>query len=461
MTEDKRSEFKREYVDEIKNTVIAFANCDGGVLYIGLNDDGSVCGLEDVDDTMLRVTNAVRDAVRPDVTMFMECRPEQMEGRSIVRVTVQQGTARPYYLAKKGIRPEGVYVRQGASTVPATETAILHMIRETAGDSYEKARSIRQQLTFERTRAFFEKRNVEFGPAQMRTLRLIGEDGTYTNLGFLFSDQCTHTIKLAVFEGSKKTVFKDRQEFSGSILSQLEEAIHYIDRCNRTRAEFSGLDRLDMRDYPPEAVREALLNAVVHRDYSFNSPTLISIYEDRIEFVTVGGLVRGISLEDVMLGVSVLRNEYLANVFYRLKLIEAYGTGILKIKDCYGEYGSKPGFETTDHAFKITLPNTNYHREIRYSESANAARIASSVRDYASYGDRAAEKGLYTVTDPREAQILALCREKGYIVRQDVEEALQVSQPTAILVLRHMTGKGLLVREGSGKNTYYRSGQGE
>lgn len=216
--------------------------------------------------------------------------------------------------------------------------AILDMIRETGGDSYEGARALQQQLTFEKAADFFGKRNVEFGPAQMRTLHLIGEDGTYTNLGFLLSDQCTHTIKIAMFEGSKKAVFRDRREFSGSLFGQLEEAISYIDRCNRTRAEFSGLDRVDMRDYPTDAVREALLNAVVHRDYSFNSPTLISIFEDRIELVTVGGLVRGISMDDVLLGVSVLRNEYLANVFYRLKLIEAYGTGILKITDCYEDY---------------------------------------------------------------------------------------------------------------------------
>lgn len=84
-----------------------------------------------------------------------------------------------------------------------------------------------------------------------------------------------------------------------------------------------------MRDYPPEAIREALLNAIVHRDYSFSSATLIRIFEDRIEFVTIGGLVKGIVLDDVMLGVSALRNQYLANIFYRLRLIEAYGTGIL------------------------------------------------------------------------------------------------------------------------------------
>jgi len=361
--ENKTTEFKREYVEDIKNTIIAFANCDGGTLYIGVDDDGTVYGVDDVDGTMLRVTNAVRDAVRPDITMFVEFRSDVMDEKPVVCVSVQRGTARPYYLHGKGIRPEGVYVRQGASTVPATDAAILHMIKDTGGDSYEAARSLNQQLTFNKAADFFQKRKVEFGRTQMRTLHLIGEDDMYTNLAFLLSEQCTHMIKLAVFEGSKKSVFKDRRELSGSLLEQLEEAFDYIDRYNRTRAEFSGLDRLDMRDYPTEAIREALLNAIVHRDYSFSGAALISIFEDRMEFVTIGGLVKGITLDDVKLGVSVLRNEYLANTFYRLRLIEAYGTGILKINECYDDYAVKPIIETTSNAFKITLPNTNFHAE--------------------------------------------------------------------------------------------------
>lgn len=439
LMENKTTEFKREYVDDIKNTVVAFANSDGGTLYIGINDDGSVCGVQNVDDTMLRVTNAVRDAVRPDITMFVECRNEVMEGKPIVSVTVQRGTARPYYLHGKGIRPEGVYVRQGASTVPATDAAILNMIKETSGDSYESARSLNQNLTFDEAAAFFKKRKVAFGKSQMRTLHLIGEDDNYTNLAFLLSDQCTHTIKLAVFEGSKKTVFKDRCELSGSILGQLNEAFAYIDRYNRTRAEFAGLDRVDMRDYPPEAVREALLNAIVHRDYSFRGSTLISIFEDRIEFVTIGGLVKGITLDDVKLGVSVLRNQNLANVFYRLRLIEAYGTGILKINEAYDDYDRKPLIETTDNAFKITLPNSNFRSEHQAPKGAGKNQGATS-----------AEK-----KESRIHAVLALCRTKGSFVRTDVEAALGISQSTAILLLRELVDDGVLTKQGKGKNLRY------
>ncbi|MCC8061241.1 MAG: putative DNA binding domain-containing protein [Clostridiales bacterium] len=440
--ENKTTELKREYVDDIKNTIIAFANCDGGTLYIGVNDDGTICGIPDIDDTMLRVTNVIRDAVRPDITMFVECRNEVMDEKSVVCVTVGRGTARPYYLRGKEIRPEGVYVRQGASTVPATDTAILNMIKESS-DSYETARSLVQHLTFHKMTEFFKKRETAFGKNQMRTLHLIGEDGMYTNLAFLLSEQCTHMIKMAVFEGSRKSVFRDRQELSGSLLGQMEDAFDYIDRYNRTRAEFSGLDRLDRRDYPVEAIREALLNAIVHRDYSFSGSTLISIFEDRIEFITIGGLVKGITLDDVKLGVSVLRNEYLANIFYRLRLIEAYGTGILKINECYDECSVKPVMEATNNAFKITLPNINFHAE--------EDRTANTMRADIFVGEAGKEE--------RMKRVLELCRRKGSIVRSDVESALDVSQSTAILLLRKMTEDGILIKKGKARNLRYYENQ--
>lgn len=443
LTENKTTEFKREYVDDIKKTIIAFANSDGGMLYIGVNDDGTICGVDDTDGTMLRLMNAVRDAVRPDVTMFVDCRIDVIDGKSIICVSVQRGTARPYYLQGKGIRPEGVYVRQGASTVPATDTAILQMIKETSGDSYEAARSLNQKLTFEKTSEFFNKRKVSFGKSQMRTLHLIGEDNMYTNLAFLLSDQCTHMIKMAVYEGSKKFVFKDRRELSGSLLEQLEEAYAYIDQYNRTRAEFDGLDRVDMRDYPTEAVREALLNAVAHRDYSFSGPTLISIFDDRMEFVTIGGLVRGITLEDVKLGVSVLRNQYLANIFYRLHLIEAYGTGILKINESYDDCDIKPLVEATNNAFKITLPNKNFRVESRNSQSR--LKTVGAIDTFK--------------LRKRIDEVLKLCHRQGAIVRADVETDLGVSQSTAILLLREMLEEGLLVKKGNGKNVRYYANQ--
>lgn len=433
--ESKTTEFKREYTSDLKYAVVAFANTDGGKIYIGINDDGSVQGVRNTDETMLQITNMIRDVVRPDVTMFTECAVEEVEGQPVVVATVQRGTARPYYLSSKGVRPEGVYIRQGASSVPASETAILNMIKETSGDCYEDARSLNQQLTFEKAERSFAKHKLPFGDQQKRTLNIIGADGTYTNLGMLLSDQCVHTFKLAVFEGSKKSVFRDRKELTGSLLAQLEDAYSYIDQFNHTRAEFEGLNRIDKRDYPAEALRETLLNAITHRDYSFSGSTLISIFDDRIEFVTIGGLVRGLTYNDIMLGVSALRNQKLANVFYRLKLIEAYGTGILKINESYADCVVKPQFEVTDNAFKITLPNINY---------------AAAQREYPTAPMKIGRKA------DRKEVVLRLAEKQGYIIRKDIEAELTVSQSTAILLLRDMVESGLLVKVKDGKQVKYR-----
>lgn len=209
-------------------------------------------------------------------------------------------------------------------------------------------------------------------------------------------------------------MFRDRKELSGSLLLQLEDAYSYIDQFNRTRAEFEGLERVDKRDYPSEALREALLNAMTHRDYSFSGSTLISIFDDRIEFVTIGGLVRGLTFNDIMLGVSALRNQNLANVFYCLKLIEAYGTGILKINESYADCNVKPQFEVTDNAFKITLPNINYAGE-RKELPTDLVKVKTKTG--------------------RKEIALRLAEKQGYIVRKDIEAELNVSQSTAILLL--------------------------
>ena len=436
MREDKNTEFKREYTDDIKYSIIAFANTDGGTIYIGINDDGSIRGADCPEVTLLRITNMIRDAIRPDVTMFIDSRTEIMEEKSVIILTVQRGTARPYYLYGKGVRPEGVYVRQGASSVPASETMILNMIKETGGDSYENTRSLNQQLTFSVAEQYFSKKGLEFGDPQKRTLQIIGSDGTYSNLGMLLSDQCVHTIKAAVFEGTQKSVFRHRKEFTGSVLQQMEESFRFIDEYNHIGSRIEGLERIDTRDYPVEAIREALLNSIVHRDYSLSSPTLISIFEDRIEFVNIGGLVRGITLEDIKLGVSVARNQRLADVFYRLRLIEAYGTGIMKINECYAEYDMEPIFEATDNAFKLTLPNVNY--SMRSKETVERSSIRNDF------------------SDDRERIITEMLIDRTEITRRDVEKALNVSQGTASIILRSMIEKGLLVMEGRSKNTRYR-----
>lgn len=423
--ESETVELKEVVVNDIKKEIIAFSNCEGGKIYIGVRDDGEILGLEDADDTALKISNMVRDAIKPDLTMFLHYETLTMEQKSILVVDVQRGTERPYYIAKKGLRPEGVYVRQGYSSVPATDTAIRKMIKETDGDHFEEMRSLEQNLTFESAEKEFAERNLLFGDVQKKTLGILNQDDIYTNLGLLLSEQCVHTIKAAVFEGNNQSIFKDRREFTGSLFHQMRSVYDYIDFHNKTRSMFDKLRRIDLRDYPEEAVREALLNSLVHREYSFRASTFISIFSDRMEFTSIGGLVSGVALSDIMMEISVCRNVKLANIFYRLELIEVYGTGIQKIMNAYDTSVAKPKVETSDNAFKIILPNLNTPIDSRETNS-------------------------------EMQKILQLATEKGRIVRKDVDELLGVGQSTSGRLLKQMEINGQIVKEGKGKNTYYR-----
>lgn len=440
--ESETVELKEVVVDDIKKEIIAFANCDGGKLYIGVRDDGTVIGLDNADSVSLQISNMVRDAIKPDITMFLHYETIVENGKNVVVVDIQRGTDRPYYLAKKGMRPEGVYVRQGYSSVPATDTAIRRMIKETDGDRFEAMRCLNQDLTFEATKKEFELRKTDFGPQQMRTLKLIDQDGLYSNLALLLSDQCVHTIKVAVFQGTDQNIFKDRREFTGSLMQQMNEVYDFIDFRNQTRATIEKLYRVDVRDYPEVAVREALLNLLVHRDYSFSASAFISIYEDRIEFVSIGGLMPGIDLEDVMVGISVCRNQDLANVFYRLHLIEAYGTGMGKIMKAYESMQVKPVIETTKNAFKIILPNIN----AKY-ETENATVKTKSGTPVTAHTEK--------VLSDEEEKILEYARKHGAITKNDVIGLLEVSASTAARVIRKMVKTNLLEQKGKARNTHY------
>ena len=320
-------------------------------------------------------------------------------------------------------------MRQGTSSVSATSTAIRRMIKDTDGDSFEAMRSLEQNLTFQAAEKEFVLRDLAFGVSQMKTLGILNKDGIYTNLGLLLSEQCAHTVKAAVFEGTNQSIFRDRQEFTGSLLQQMNEVYEYIDRRNQVHSTFDKLRRIDTRDYPEVAIREALLNSLVHRDYSFSASTLISVYDDRIEFTSIGGLSAGVSLDDIMLGLSVCRNPKLANVFYRLELIEAYGTGMKKIMGVYENSNKKPVIETTDNAFKIILPNLN--------EDVGSLPVADA-------GSEA------------ERQVLEFIQKNGSISRKETETAVNLKQTAAGRLLSKMIQKKLIVQIGQGKNTKYR-----
>lgn len=421
--ESETVELKEIYTSDLRKEIVAFANTNGGIIYVGVQDNGEIVGLNNADFVMQQISNSLRDSIRPDISMFTKIELLKEESKFFVKLIVDQGTKKPYYLSDKGLKPTGVYVRSGTSSAPASEDAIRMMIKMTDGDSFEANRSLVQELTFIKLDEEMKKRGLEFTEIQMKNTGILSSDGIYTNMGLLVSDQCRHSIKFAIFQGTDKLVFRDRKEFTGSLFTQLTDAYKTIDFYNGTKATFHDLLRSDERDYPEDAIREALLNAIVHRDYSFSGNTFINLYSDRLEMISLGGLVSGLSLEAAMLGASQPRNEKLAALFYRMKLIEAYGTGISKIISCYKGLPVQPEFENVEGAFRVVLPNIH-------------AMVLSTENE-------------------KYLPILRLFEKQEEITRSDVERTLGVGTTHAINTLKEMLDKDLICKIGNGRLTRY------
>lgn len=410
--ENEITEFKREYNDNIKKEVVAFANTRGGIIFIGIDDKGETYPIEDVDGTLQKLTNTIRDSICPDVTFFIKY---DIEENKVIKVTVNEGSNKPYFLKGKGLTPAGVYVRQGTSSVQASYENIRQMIKITDDISFEKERSLNQKLTFKDAELEFENKNLELEENNKISLGIKNKDNLYTNLGLLISNECPFTVKVAVFEGTEKMKFQNRREIHGSIFKQLYETYEFLDMNNKLPAKIVGIDRVERNDYPKEAIREALVNALVHRDYSLGGSIIINIYDDRMEFVSIGGLVKGLEEKDLLSGLSLARNEKLANIFFRLHHIEGYGTGLRKIMKLYDNYSIKPKIKVFPNVFVITLPNLNYS---------------------------------YTLTneiiDEKHKKILEYIKIKKYVTSKDIQNMFGIKSSRAYKIIKDMKNINLI-----------------
>lgn len=420
--ESYKVELKRELNQDFKKEIIAFANSDGGEIFVGVDKNGNPFEITDTESTMEAIGNMIRDGIRPDLTAYTSIEKVSANGVPVIRVAVMRGIKRPYHLTDKGLKPTGVFVRHGVSSVPASEDMIRQMLRDSDGVSFDKSRCINQELTFDYAQKYFSESGVGFEENNKRTLGLIDSDGYYTNAALLLSDQCEHSIKCAIYEGTGKTEFKARQEFTGSILKQINEAYEYINVYNKQNSTFDKMKRVEHYDYPLYAVREALLNSVVHRDYDYSGSILVNIYDNRIEFISIGGLVKGITVKDIMSGVSQPRNTVIANVFYRLNLIESYGTGIMRIIEAYRGCAMQPAFAPAPSSFVTTLPNTHYY-------------IGSELSDV--------------------DKVMSMFETKNEISRKDVESILNCSKFAAISVIKELLAEEKIAKIGAARAVRY------
>ncbi|MDO4488948.1 MAG: putative DNA binding domain-containing protein [Eubacteriales bacterium] len=431
--ENERIEFKSQFIEDIYKEVIAFANTDGGIIYLGIDNNGNLVGIENIDETYTRLTNGIRDSIHPDVTMFVRY---VLQDNKVIRIEVNEGSMKPYYLKSKGLKPSGVFVRQGASSVPASPEQIRQMIKTSDGDNFEDVRSLEQNLTFNMAKNAFERYGIEFSAEKYRALGMVKDD-VYTNLALLLSDQCLHTIKVAVFNDEFCTEFRDSKEFGGSVFKQFEDTVNYLALCNKTVSTIKGIVRIDKKDYPDEAIREALLNAIVHRDYSYSGSVIINVNDNKMEFISLGGLLPGLSTEDIRIGVSQPRNKKLAEVFHRLRLIESYGTGIRRIFKLYENCPVQPVIEVTANAFKIVLPNMNEGNEAPEnglkSSKQKPTKISAQIKT-----------------------VLDYLKEHGEMDSEDMQKLLDIKKTRAYTLAREMVESGLIEALGRGQTKKFR-----
>ena len=423
--ETEKIEFKSNILGDVYKEVIAFANTDGGTLYIGINDDGEATPISDIDDIYNRITNGIRDAIAPDVTIFIKY---TLTDRKVIKIEIGEGSYKPYYIKAKGMKPSGVYIRQGSSSVQASPEQIRQMIKDADGDTFVELRSLEQNITFSYCAEVFTKNKIEFSQDKYNILGIRNHaQQLYTNLGWLLSDQCAHSVKVAVFADEQNTIFRDRKEFTGSILKQLEETFDYLQICNKNQSVLDGLVRKDYWDYPSGAIREALLNALQHRDYGFSGSIIININDKQMEFISIGGLLPGITTEDIRNGISQSRNDNLSRVFLRLNLIETYGTGIRRILALYEDCPNPVSIDVTPNSFKITLPNMNASRE------NNLLSIKSSLT-------------------PQMQRVLSHLEVHREISDEELQTLLGIKRTRAFNLTKQMSEAGLLSIIGRGKN---------
>ena len=270
----------------------------------------------------------------------------------------------------------------------------------------------------------------KFNSGKYRSLGITQKkDGIYTNLALILSDQCAHTTKIAVFSDEACTVFRDSKEFGGSVFRQFEDTVNYLALYNKTSSVIKGVVRTDKQDYPEEAIREALLNAIVHRDYSFSGSIIINVTDHKMEFISLGGLLPSLSPDDIRSGISQPRNKNLAEVFHRLRLIESYGTGIRRIFNLYAACSEQPQIEVTSNTFKIVLPNMN----------AVPAAAPESV----------------AAVTPQMQKVLDYIKENGQITEKEISDLLGLKKTRTFTVAKQMRDLGLIKVIGRGESKMY------
>jgi ATP-dependent DNA helicase RecG len=348
-------EFKVEVSKTFLKTISAYANYNDGVIMFGVDDNGYLVGLDNAKEESLRIENMINDSIIPIPNFEIEVK--EVENKTVIVLEVKKGKDTPYYYQGKA------YKRADTSTIEADRFEIRRLAMEGINMDYEERKASSQDLSFTilelwlKEKAGIEKINLDI----LKTLNLFSKDGYYNMAGELLADRndlAFSGIDIVKLGKDINRILYRETISNKSLLTQFNRAIEIFEQYFQYE-EIDGYNRRKKELVPKEAFRESLANAIVHRVWDTNSYIQIAMYEDRIEINSPGGLPTGISKEEYLYGnISVLRNPIIAGVFYRLNIIEKFGTGIARINEEYSHSISKPSFDVSENRIRIVLPVT-------------------------------------------------------------------------------------------------------
>lgn len=353
MKEKFNLELKKEITKTFLKTVSAYSNYNDGQIIFGRDDNGDLVGIDHVEDECLRIENMINDSIDPAPSFKIEV--EKIEEKTIIVLNVMKGRDTPYYYKGKA------YKRSDTSTLEVDRFELRRLAIEGINMDHEEKRASSQSLNFNKLESKLkEKAGIEnINLDILKTLNLYNKDGYYNIAAELLADDNNMEfsgLDIVRFGKDISQILYRETISKKSLLSQYDRAIEIFEQYYQYE-EIEGYIRVKKELIPKEAFRESLANAIVHRVWDVNSYIQISMYEDRIEINSPGGLPQGISKDEYLYGnISILRNPIIAGVFYRLDIIEKFGTGITRINKEYANIISKPSFDISKNSICIRLP---------------------------------------------------------------------------------------------------------
>ncbi len=367
--ENRNLEYKRllSRDERFERSVVAFLNSrDGGTIFVGIEDDGTVCGIANPDLAQRQVADRIRNNIRPATMGLFDIGVEEREEKPVLRIVVSSGPDRPYYLKKFGMTPQGCFVRVGSQTQQIPEAEIESLFARRARTSLRTVPAPNQNLRFEQLRIRYEEHGKNLNDRFKETLELLTPDGRYNLVAYLLADDNNVSIKVAKYAGDDKIELIENEEYGFcTILRACDRVLDKLMVENTTSARIGPKYRQERKRYDPIAVREAVINAFVHNDWIDLDTPVFELFSDRIEITSHGSLLPGMTREDLLSGCSRIRNRELMRVFRDVGLVEQLGSGMRRMLDAY-----------SPDIFRYT--ETFFHVVFRYPEEP----FGSVVKDH-------------------------------------------------------------------------------